>query len=109
DVEAGHGGIRDRQYSGFAALQKERNDRTARTHDIAVTHHGQRQLAVSAQVVGGDEQLVRAEFGGSVEVDGGGGLVGGQSNNPRHTAVQHSFNQILRAQHIGLDALEGVV
>ncbi len=64
---------------------------------------------VTADVVAGDEKLVRAEFGRTVEIDGRGGLVGGKCDDFVDPGVDARFDEVLRAKDVGLDAFERVV
>src|SRR5690606_32752315 len=81
DIEAGHARIGDRQHAGFATTQEKWNDRAAAAHDIAVAHHRETDVAITANVVGGGKQLVGAQFGGAIQIDRGGGFVGAQGNH----------------------------
>ncbi len=109
DHEAGHAAVGDRQHPLVALAGKERNDRPARAHDIAIAHHGKPRAMLTAIGIGGHEQLVRGQLRGTVKVDRAGGLVGGQRHHPLDAAVNRRVNDIHRAVDIGLDAFKGVV
>ena len=69
DVESGHLRIGNRQHSVRFLLEKKRDYRASRTHDIPVAHHRKRHVMAPGIVVGSDEQFVRAKLGGAVKVD----------------------------------------
>ena len=107
--EAGHARIGDRQLAALAAFLEERHHAAARADDVAVAHHGEARAALASQVVGRDEQLVRAQFGGAVEIDRADRLVGGERNHSLDALVQAGVDDVLGADDVGLDAFNRVV
>ncbi|MEJ0044183.1 MAG: hypothetical protein WDM81_19090 [Rhizomicrobium sp.] len=77
--------------------------------DVAVAHDGELGPIRPGKVVRGDEDLVGSKFGGAVEIDGIGRLVGGQRDHLLHIAPQRRVDDVLGTEHIGADALEGIV
>src|SRR6185436_17887848 len=88
---------------------EQRDDRTAAAHDVAVAHDGEPHVTLALDVVGRDEQLVRAQLGGTVQVDGRRRLVRRQRDDALDMTVEAGVDQILRAEDVGLDELERVV
>ena len=109
DVEAGHALVGDGEDTFGPLLQEEGDDAAAAPHDVAVAHHGELDVALSLEVVGGDEKLVGTKLGGAVKVDGGGRLVGAERHHLAHPVVHGRFNEVLGAEDVGLYRLEGVV
>jgi len=66
------------------------------------------QVAGAADVVRGDEELVRAELGRAVQVDGRAGLVGGEGDNDLYIGRQCCIDDILCPADVGLDELRGI-
>ena len=57
----------------------------------------------------GDKQLVRTQLGGAVEVDRVDGLVGRQRDDFFDLLVDARIDDVLRADHVGLDAFDWIV
>ena len=111
DPETGHALVGDGQAVGAVGdqLLEERHDAAARAEHIAIAHHREAGAVGAGQVVGGDENLVRGQLGGAVEVDRVGGLVGRQRHDALDAAPQAGADHIFCAEHIGADAFEGIV
>jgi hypothetical protein len=109
DIETSHLRIGDRQHAGFALLEEERDHRAAAAHDIAVAHHAETKIARAFDIVRRDEELVRAQLGRAVEIDGRRSLVGRERHHAFHAAVQTGFDDVLRSEDVRLDALERIV
>lgn len=88
---------------------EEGHHRTARPHHVAVAHHRKTGWILAGDVVGCDEQLVRGQLGGAIQVDGVGGLVGGEGDHLLDLIEQGGLNDVLGPVDIGLDALHGVI
>ena len=109
DIETGHVGIGDREHSACLLPQEERNHRTVGAHDIAVADDGELDVLVSSNVVRSDEQLVRGELGGTIEIDRGAGFVCGQRNDLGNSGTESGLDHIVRAADVRLDAFIRVV
>src|SRR3546814_4375579 len=55
------------------------------------------------------EDLVGSQLAGAVEIDRACRLVGRQRDNLAHLVVERGPHHLLGADHVGLDALEGIV
>lgn len=99
-------------------LEEERDDRASASNHVAVADHGEASAALAGVVVGGDEDFVRAELGGSVKVDRIHGFVGGEGDdlldaggdggvNDVHSAVDVCLYEFVRVVLGGGDLLEG--
>lgn len=111
DEKTGHPGIRDRQLlrSPGDEAPEIGDDGTSRTDDIAVADDGKTGTAGTDEVVAGDEDLVGAELGGPVEVDGVGGLVRREGDHPLHVVFQGGGDDVGRAVDVGLDTFHRIV
>ena len=101
----------DRQALGAALDEfvEEGDHRATGTHHVAIPHHGEDGWVAAGHIIGGHKELVGAEFGGAIEIDRVGGLVGGEGDDLLHAIVQGCLDYVFGAAHIGLDALHGVV
>src|SRR6185369_872928 len=70
DPEARHARICDWQDAGSALVEKQRDDAAAAAEHIAVAHDAVMRVAGAGINSGADEELVRAELGRAVEIDG---------------------------------------
>ena len=93
----------------WRCCRKERHHRAARADYVAVAHHRKAQVARALHVVGRHEELIGAQLGGAVEVDGRGGLVGAQRHHVLHAAVEGGVDHVFGPENIGFDALHRVV
>lgn len=111
EPEAGHLGMGDGQAAGAFLDQsvEEGHHRAAGSHHVAVAHYGEDGRVPARHIIGGHEQLVGAELGGTIEVDRVGGLVGGEGDHLLDPIVEGRLDDIFRPIDIGLDALHGVV
>lgn len=109
--ESGHPGVGDGQFSGAVIdqLLEEWDDRSPASGHIAVPDDGKTGVVAPGIRVGGDEELVRSQLGGAVEIDRIDSLVRGQGHNARHSAVDGGVADVLGSVDVGLDRLEGVV
>ena len=111
DPEARHPRIRNRQAVGPPGDEPpEHGDHTAtRPDDVAIAHHREPGAVAAAQMIGGDEYLVRGQLAGAIEIDRIRGLVGRQGNHPFDAAMDGGLHDVFGAINVGVDALEGVV
>jgi len=109
DVEPRHALVGDGKHTGLPFFQEERDHTAPAAHDVAVTDDRELDVAMAFVIVGRGEQLVRAELGGTIQVDGRRSLVRAESDNSLHAAVHGCIDDILRAEDIGLDGLKRVV
>lgn len=109
EPEAGHLFVRDRQ--GLARpphLPEERDDRPPAPKDVSIAHHREPGCLMGRLEVRRDEQLVRDELGGTVEVDRSARLVGGECHDSVHARFGRGVHHVLRPQDVGADELRGV-
>ena len=98
DVETGHVGVGDGQHAGSPPLHEEGDDGPARPHDIAIADDTEAQVAGTFYIASGDKELVGAELGGAIEIDGGRRLVSGESDKAADgRGVENRFDEVLRA------------
>jgi hypothetical protein len=95
--------------SVIALLEEERNDASPAAHDISVANHGKLDVGAAFEVVGRNEQLIRTELGGPVQIDRRRRFVGAERHDLLDPLVQRRLNHILGAQDVGLDRLERIV
>src|SRR6266545_299019 len=109
DPEARHGPV-GHGHAPRGALGREERDHAAAAADhIAVAHHGEGGASRVTVHVPLHEELLRAELGGAVEIEGATGLVGTHADYPLDPLVDGGVDHVLGAEHVGLDGLERVV
>ncbi len=111
DVEARHAhvGDWDALRAAVALADEEGDHAAARTHHVAVAHHGEAYRAVTLDIVGGGEEFVARQLGGSVKIDRGARLVGGERHHMPDSGLERGVYHVLRSVDVGLDALLRVV
>jgi hypothetical protein len=109
DPEAGHSRVGDGHRPGLPLLAEERDHRTPAPDHVSVPHASEAGAPPSRVGVSLDHDLLGAELGGPVEVHRIHGLVGGEGHDLFHAAVDARIDDVLCAQDVGLDGLEGVV
>jgi len=110
DPEARHTGVGDGETSRPGPLLEEGHHGAAAPHDVSVAHDREDILAADGPVdVGGDEQLVRAELCGAVQINGVDGLVCRQGDDTLDVGLQGRVDDVHGAQDVRLDELRRVV
>ena len=111
EPETGHLGMGNGQAAGPFLDQaiKEGHHRAPGADHVAITYHGENGGVFARHIIGGDEQLVGAEFGGAIQVDRIGRLVGGEGDHLLDPVVESRLDDVFRTMDVGLDALHGVV
>ena len=80
-----------------------------RRDDIAIADDGEFRPVGTRVGVGRAEKLVGGKFGCAIEIDRICSFVGRQRDDLAHASAERRLNDILRAMHIGLQALDGIV
>ena len=109
DPEARHRRVGDRQLAGLALLEEERHHAAVAADDVAVAHEIEARLAPARVRVRRDEELLHAELGRAVEVDGGRRLVGRERDHARDAPLEGRVDDVRRAVHVRADRLDRVV
>ena len=109
DPEARHPLIGDRNDTGLPAFQEQRNHAAPASHDIAVADDGEARVPRACVGVRGDEDLVGAQLGRTVQVDRVGRLVRAERDDAAHAGVDRRIDHIHRPHHVRLDVLERIV
>src|SRR5262249_5815757 len=89
--------------------KKQWNDRTPRSHYIAVAHDRKARLVSTRIGIAGDKQFVRNELSCAVEVDRAARLVSGQGDHSLHSLIDTDVNDVHCADYVSLYAFERVV
>ena len=107
--EAGHFRIGHGDRLARADLvDEQRNHRTARGHHVAVAGAANDGLAVVQAARLGDHDLFHHRLGNTHGVDRIGGLVGAQADDAAHAVLDRGFQQVVGADHVGLDRFHRV-
>jgi len=107
--ETGHVRIGHRQRFPFADLfDEQRDDRTARGHDVAVAGAGKNGFPFAGGPGLGNHQFFHHRLGYPHGVDRIDRLVGTQGDDLFHPAGQGSAKHVLGAEHVGTHRLHGV-
>ncbi len=111
DPEPRHLRVRDRQFLHAVRehLLEDRDHRAARADHVAVAYDREARLVAACDIVRGDEELVGAELRRAVEIDRIGSLVRGKCDHLFDFVIERGLDHVLRAVHVGLDALHRVV
>src|ERR1035437_4891355 len=109
DPETRHALIGDRDDPGGRDTLEICDDAAAAADHVAVPDDGKSRWASSRICVRGDEEFVAHELRGAVEIDGAGGLVRAQRDDPLNLAIKGRIDDVLCAVDVCLDGLEGVV
>ena len=109
DHETGHASVGHWQRALALLGNKERNDRAARAHHVAVAHHREPTTVCTCVRIARHKQFVRSELGGAVQIRWAAGLVGGQGHHALDFVIDARIDQIHRANDVGLHTFERVV
>ena len=105
--EAGHVGVGDGERLALAdAVDEQRDDAAARTHDVAVAGAADGGAAGAVAGVGVDDGLHHG-LGLAHGVDGVGRLVGGQAHDAVHALLDGGVQDVVRADDVGAHGLHG--
>lgn len=107
--EAGHGRIGDgERLAGTHLLNEQRDDRTARGHDITVTSAANDSLE-AVEVTGlGHHDLFHHGLGDPHGIDWVDGLVSAQADHTLHAVLDSGLEHVLGAEDVSLDGFHGM-
>ena len=107
--KARHCGVCDSQgLALIGLLAKQRDDRTARGHDIPVPGQAEDRVTRKHLPGAGDDVLFHDSLGHAHGIDRIRRLIRRQEDRLLHTVGNTGGNDIVRADHVGLDRLHGV-
>ena len=111
DPEPRHARIGHRQGRGALADQPavERHHAAPRVEHVAVTHHGKPRAVLAAQIVGGDEDLIRGQLACAIEIDRADRLVGRQGDDPLDPGPYGRRDDVFGAVDVGAHTFERIV